>query len=83
MRKLSQQSRLRLLGADHMTKPVDRPLATFQCVRHVAVFEDGTVKITKGFVSVMMPEFNRDFEWETIPEKPTELQWIGNYPADM
>lgn len=54
------------------------------CARHVAMFEDGTIKITKGYVRLLCSDFHRKkFQWEVIAEMPTNVQYIGNYPADM
>jgi hypothetical protein len=51
--------------------------------RHIALFEDGTVKITKNHIRLACANFNRKFEWEIIPELPADVEFVGNYPADM
>lgn len=52
-------------------------------VRHVAVFEDGTVKRTIGTIRFTYPSFDDGFDWETIEQLPADAEFIGNYPATM
>ncbi|MGY8710528.1 hypothetical protein RAD16_32735 [Bradyrhizobium sp. 18BD] len=54
-----------------------------QCARHIALFEDGTIKITKDHIKLACTDFNRKFEWEVIQKMPSDVEFVGNYPADM
>jgi hypothetical protein len=51
--------------------------------KHLAIFEDGMVKITKNSYPIEMGNFNNNFEWEVIPKKPPGARYIGSYPANM
>jgi hypothetical protein len=76
----------RKLVKGYMTYPIREIVGDYLevRVRHVALFEDGSVKITKGYVPMSCGDFNRDsFQWEAIPKLPFDLTYIGNYPADM
>ena len=52
-------------------------------VRYVAVFADGTIKITVKDHDRDGNWFNQHFHWEAIKELPDDLEFIGNYPANM
>ena len=51
-------------------------------VRHVAVFEDGTIKITRNRHPRSGNYFSRpNWAWDEIDEMPEGLEYIGNYAA--
>ena len=52
-------------------------------VRYVAVFADGTIKATVNDHDRDGDWFNHGFRWEAIKELPADLEFIGNYPANM
>lgn len=53
-------------------------------VKHVAVFEDGTIKQTMNEHPTNGDRFNgHNWKWETISSIPEKCEFIGNYPANM
>jgi hypothetical protein len=52
-------------------------------VRYVALFADGTIKITVKDHDRDGNWFNHGFLWEVIKELPDDLEFIGSYPANM
>lgn len=52
-------------------------------VKHVAVFANGNIKITTNEFHVSEPNFNRNFAWESLETLPVDLEYIGQYPANM
>jgi hypothetical protein len=56
---------------------------SIELVQHVALFPNGTIKISNEHPT-NTPHFNqKHWKWEEISEMPENLEWIGNYPANM
>jgi hypothetical protein len=51
-------------------------------VKHVAVFEDGKIRITRNAHPVHCEYFNRRFVWDSIEVMPQNCEFCGNYPAN-
>lgn len=52
-------------------------------VNHVAVFDDGTIKISRNR-RWDCPRFHlKGWQWETIAALPADVEFCGNYPALM
>ena len=63
--------------------PIKQDKSGAAVVDHVAVFDDGTIKIARGR-RWDIPRFHmRGWKWETIAAVPDNVEFCGNYPALM
>ena len=52
-------------------------------VRHIAIFPDSTMKISKPHKSSGVHFNCKGWKWEPLAEMPEDCEYIGNYPANM